>query len=206
MLDQKGFDLWADEYDKAVGLSEEDNTYPFAGYRDVLGSIYREVMAKENASVLDIGFGTGTLTTRLYEGGCKVYGQDFSERMLELAKEKMPDAKLFLGDFSEGLVEPLREQRYDFIIGTYSFHHLNDSQKIVLLKDIMNLLNPDGKIFIGDVAFETRKQMEECKTKAGDEWDDEEFYFVADEIKGFFSNVEFIPMSYCAGILVFRSV
>ena len=24
MLDQKGFDLWADEDDKAVGLSEED--------------------------------------------------------------------------------------------------------------------------------------------------------------------------------------
>ena len=31
MLDQKGFDLWADGYDKAVGLSDEEQTYPFAG-------------------------------------------------------------------------------------------------------------------------------------------------------------------------------
>ena len=44
-------------------------------------------MSKENAKVLDIGFGTGTLTTKLYENGCEVYGQDFSQRMIELAKE-----------------------------------------------------------------------------------------------------------------------
>ena len=30
MLDQKGFDLWAEGYDKFVGISEEKNTYPFA--------------------------------------------------------------------------------------------------------------------------------------------------------------------------------
>lgn len=28
MLDNKGFDLWADGYDKSVGISDEDNTYP----------------------------------------------------------------------------------------------------------------------------------------------------------------------------------
>ena len=40
VLDNKGFDLWADGYDKSVGVSEEDNTYPFAGYKKILGSIY----------------------------------------------------------------------------------------------------------------------------------------------------------------------
>lgn len=33
MLDNKGFDLWADGYDVAVGLSDESDTYPFAGYK-----------------------------------------------------------------------------------------------------------------------------------------------------------------------------
>ncbi len=32
MLDNKGFDLWADGYDKSVGISDEGNEYPFAGY------------------------------------------------------------------------------------------------------------------------------------------------------------------------------
>ena len=65
LLDKEGFDLWANEYDKAVGISDEEKTYPFAGYKEVLGIIYQEVMKKDIADVLDIGFGTGTLTTKL---------------------------------------------------------------------------------------------------------------------------------------------
>ena len=44
MLNQTGFDLWADGYDKSVGLSDEENTYPFAGYKAVLGTIYQAVI------------------------------------------------------------------------------------------------------------------------------------------------------------------
>ena len=108
MLDKKGFDLWTDGYDKTVGISDEENTYPFAGYKDVLGNIFQIIMEKQNATVLDIGFGTGTLTTKLYEHGCDIYGQDFSSRMIALAFEKMPGSHLYQGDFTEGLVEPLR--------------------------------------------------------------------------------------------------
>lgn len=94
MLNHKGFDLWADGYDKSVGLSDEANTYPFAGYKKVLAAIFQTVMQTPNASVLDIGFGTAVLTAKLYEQGCTIYGQDFSSRMIELASEKMPDAQL----------------------------------------------------------------------------------------------------------------
>ena len=54
MLDNRGFDLWADGYDKSVGLSDEENTYPFAGYKAVLGKIYQEIMKKPHAVVLDL--------------------------------------------------------------------------------------------------------------------------------------------------------
>ena len=46
MLDKNGFDLWADGYDKTVGISDEENAYSFAGYRDVLGSIFQVIMEK----------------------------------------------------------------------------------------------------------------------------------------------------------------
>ena len=69
MLDNKGFDLWADGYDKTVGVSDEENTYPFAGYREILGRIYQEILEKPGAAVLDVGFGTGTLAAKLYEKG-----------------------------------------------------------------------------------------------------------------------------------------
>ncbi len=201
MLDQRGFDLWADGYDLTVGLSDEENTYPFAGYKEVLGGIFRTVMEKPGAAVLDIGFGTGTLTAKLYENGCVIYGQDFSERMVEIAAAKMPEARLYQGDFAEGLAEELRERKYDFIVATYSLHHLTDEEKVVFLKDLRERLAKGGMILVGDVAFATREEMERCRREAGDEWDDEEVYFVADEMRKDFPELVFQPVSYCAGIL-----
>ena len=120
MLDSKGFDLWADNYDKSVGVSDEDGIYPFAGYKIILNEIYNRVLNSFAKTILDIGFGTGTLTTKLYEQGCIIYGQDFSDRMIEIAQEKMPTAKLFQGDFSNGLERHLLLNKYDAIIATYS--------------------------------------------------------------------------------------
>lgn len=201
MLDNKGFNLWADGYDKAVGISEEANTYPFAGYKSVLGGIFDEIMHKEKAAVLDIGFGTGTLTTKLYENGCDVYGQDFSQRMIELAKEKMPDANLYQGDFSKGLVSELYERKYDFILGTYSLHHLTDEKKVLFFMELLNLLDEGGKLLVGDVAFETRSELEKCKEEAGSAWDEDEIYFVIDELRKAFPELEFEQKSYCSGII-----
>ena len=202
MLNNKGFDLWADGYDKAVGISDEENTYPFAGYKKVLGFIFQTILESGNATVLDIGFGTGTLTTKLYERGCTVYGQDFSSKMIALAYEKMPNAHLYKGDFSKGLVEPLRNCRYDFIVATYSLHHLTDAQKCVFLSELRDHLKENGKIIIGDVAFETRKELEQCRLAAGDAWDDEEIYFVVEELRRDFPQLSFTRMSDCAGILM----
>ena len=151
---------------------------------------------------VDIGFGTGTLTAKLYERGCSIYGQDFSSRMIALASEKMPNAHLYQGDFSKGLVEPLRSFRYDYIVATYSLHHLTDAQKSDFLLDLRNYLKENGKIIIGDVAFETRKDLEQCKLKAGDTWDNDEIYFVVEELRKDFPDLSFTQMSDCAGVLI----
>ncbi|MBQ2861292.1 MAG: class I SAM-dependent methyltransferase, partial [Oscillospiraceae bacterium] len=72
MLGSEGFDLWADGYDKSVGLSDEDGTYPFAGYKNILNAIFNRVLGSSAKNVLDIGFGTGTLTSKLYENGAEI--------------------------------------------------------------------------------------------------------------------------------------
>lgn len=201
MLDEKGFDLWAYGYDQSVGVSDEDGTYPFAGYRQILNKIYNRVLAGKGKEVLDIGFGTGVLTAKLYEHGCSIWGQDFSERMIELAQKKMPEAKLYQGDFSEGLVKELESHRYDAIIATYSLHHLTDAQKIGLLKNLLSLLKDGGCIYIGDVAFDTRAEWEKQRKLIGEEWDDEEFYFVVDELTKTFPQLKFEQVSFCSGLL-----
>ena len=204
MLNNKGFDLWADDYDKSVGLSDEDGTYPFAGYKAILNEIYNRVLSASAKTVLDIGFGTGTLTSKLYEQGCAIYGQDFSDRMMALAQEKMPDARLFQGDFSNGLVEPLTQQEYDAIIATYSLHHLTDLQKVNFLKSLLSLLHEGGCIYIGDVAFETRAALQKCMEETGDEWDGDEIYFVYDELRAHFPSIQFKQMSDCAGLFTLQ--
>ena len=186
MLSNTGFDLWADGYDKSVGFSDENGRYPFVGYRAMMNALYQRVLAQSGRDVLDIGFGTGVLTSRLYERGCHIYGQDFSARMIELAQAKMPEAKLYQGDFSKGLVPELCVRQYDAIVATYSLHHLTDAQKIGFLRTLLPLLKQDGCIFIGDVAFRTRVKLEACRNAAGDEWDGDEIYFVYDEFRPHF--------------------
>ncbi len=153
MLDQNGFDLWADGYDKTVGLSDEENSYPFAGYKEILASA------------------------------------------------RMPNAHLFRGDFSQGLVEPLLQNSYDFIIATYSLHHLTDEGKITFIQSLTDLLERDGIILIGDVAFANRADLIRCQKEAGEEWDDDEIYFVFEELRQAFPKMKFDQVSYCAGLL-----
>jgi putative AdoMet-dependent methyltransferase len=165
MLSSKGFDLWANSYDESVNLSEESNVYPFAGYKDVLNTIYRMVRTSKSAAVLDIGFGTGVLTNKLYKDGYSVYGFDFSEKMLEIAKTKMPKATLIKHDFTYGMPDLLKGKLFDYIICTYAIHHLQDEQKLTFILELLDYLSPDGKILIGDVAFETKAEYEKCKSE-----------------------------------------
>lgn len=204
MLNSNGFDVWADGYDESVRLADENDAYPFAGYAAILKEIYGRVCASGAKAVLDIGFGTGTLAGQLYQKGCDVFGQDFSSRMIQLAQEKMPRAQLYQGDFSLGLVQELKQQRYDAIIATYALHHLTDEQKVAFLQELLPLLQDNGCIYVGDVAFATRAELEQCKAQAGDDWDASEIYFVYDELKQAFPQLQFEPVSHCAGLLTLK--
>lgn len=201
MLNDRGFDLWADGYDKSVSLSDESDTYPFAGYKNVLNRIYGRIRAGGGRRVLDVGVGTAVLAGRLYADGYDVTGIDFSARMLQIAREKMPTAHLIRYDFALGLPNELDESQFDAIICTYAIHHLTDAQKIIFIRRLMDRLAPGGRLFIGDIAFETRAELEECRADCGDEWDDDEFYIVADELRENIPAAEFEKISYCAGIL-----
>lgn len=204
MLNSNGFDEWADGYDESVRLADESDAYPFAGYATILKEIYGRVCASGAKAVLDIGFGTGTLAGQLYQQGCDVFGQDFSSRMIQLAQGKMPRAQLYQGDFSLGLVQELKQQRYDAIIATYALHHLTDEQKVAFFQELLPLLQDNGCIYVGDVAFATRAQLEQCKAQAGDDWDASEIYFVYDELKQAFPQLRFEPVSHCAGLLTLK--
>ena len=202
LLDNKGFDQWSENYDNDVEKSENNNQYPFAGYNQVLNTVYN-IISKHRGVVLDIGFGTGTLTQKLYNDGYNIYGIDFSEKMVEIAQEKMPKANLIKFNFLEGIPKELREIKFNAVISTYAIHHLTDEQKVDLILLILDQLLYDGIIVFGDVAFASVSDMIIAKEKDKDIWDDTEHYLIADQIANLLPDlkVNFMKASYCSGVL-----
>ena len=204
MLNDKGFDAWTKHYDAQVRADDDAGTYPFAGYEAVLAEVYELVRQYRAKTILDIGCGTGHLTTRLHNDGCEVYGIDFSQEMLKKAQEKMPHAHLMQYDFTFGLPPAWKNTKFDSIISTYALHHLDNKQKLALIKDLNRQLNKGGVMVLGDIAFETLHDMEMAREQAGEEWDEEEFYFIAEDVFRWFPHctIRFIKESHCAGIFI----
>ena len=200
MLNNTGFDLWANDYDKTVQLAEESNEYPFAGYKAVLGTIHQTII-RGGKRVLDLGLGTGILAKKLYDDGFSITGIDFSQAMIDIAQAKMPNARLIRHDFTAGVPESLASETFDSIVCTYAIHHLTDPQKINLLHQLRGMLAPQGCIFIGDVAFADNAELAACRAACGDHWDDDEIYPTAENLTGEFPALHFEAISHCAGII-----
>lgn len=196
-LDQKGFNEWAKNYNSSVKQSETDNKYPFAGYSLLLE--YVRYYLKEAKTALDIGIGTG----KLWNFDIELTGIDFSSEMLDIARGQVPNAKLYKHNLLEGL--PIGLGKYDAIVSTYAIHHFEDDFKVKIIIESMKHLNPGGIVLIGDVSFDSLKDLESCRLKHVDEWDDSEFYFVAEEIiEKIPYQTTYIKVSDCAGLLVIR--
>lgn len=205
VLDGAGFDLWADGYDQSVRISDEEQTYPFAGYKRVLGKVYDAVRSVDGRRVLELGFGTGILAAKLYQDGYDVTGIDFSQRMIDLAQPKMPGARLLLHDFSLGLPEEVRGMQYDAIYSTYALHHLADEDKADMLRRLFGLLAPGGVLAFGDIAFQTEEDQAAERAQAGEGWDADEMYLSWRSFSGLLP----VPAAYrqvsrCAGVFVIK--
>lgn len=202
VLDNRGFDRWAHSYDGDV--RESAGGYPFAGYEELMDRLFARICKVPGARVLDLGCGTGELAGRLTAAGCSVCGVDFSREMLAEAARRAPGAEFIQRDFSKGLPEDCPDT-FDFIVCTYAIHHLDAAQQARLLREGLYRLRPGGEIILGDVAFKTRRELELCREAAGEEWDDEENYPVAEELRRYFPALGFERVSFCAGILSLKA-
>lgn len=206
MLDQKGFDGWANKYDTELDTLINQKGYPFEGYSDVQNCIINKIKSNVTTGlkILDMGFGTGRLTKKLYDLGCDIYGFDFSEQMIDIAHKKMPNAVLVKGCFEDGLPKEFKDIKFDYIVSTWAFHHINDEMKVSLIKNLRNNLLKNGKIIIGDVSFINREARDKCKENTGESFDSEEHYIIYDEFKVRldFCDCSYKVMSPCAGVFV----
>ncbi len=205
MLDKHGFDKWAANYDESI--TPHHNTFPFDGYYDVLSAVFSLVNPKEGLRVLDVGIGTGLLSEELNKKGCIIHGVDYSEKMLEKAKIRIPDGLFETVDILKSHFGKFSNYQYDKVISSYFFHHLNLHQKTLIInRTLENNLFPDGKIIIADIGFENESDYQAGRIKHQDNWDDDEFYLCGESIVSHLQTVrikaKYKQISCCAGILV----
>ena len=71
----------------------------------------------------------------------------------------------------------------------------SDAGKVTFIQSLLPLLRESGVIYIGDVAFDTRAELEACRAQSGTRWDKDEIYFVYDELKKVFPAMTFDRLS-----------
>jgi putative AdoMet-dependent methyltransferase len=196
------FDRWAAEYDWFVeGWA---NSFPFDGYDNLLNRIVELADPQPGMKILDMGIGTGNLAERFIDKGCEVWGIDFSGKMLEEAKKKIPSVNLMQVDILADWPSELKAG-FDRIVSAYVFHHFDLETKIKVIERILNeLLRDNGRIIIGDTSYPSFADRANARKELIDMWDDTEFYWAADEIKlmswGKEAHIVYEQISSCGGV------
>lgn len=109
--------------------------------------------------VADLGCGTGTLTRLLTDLGHRVTGVDFSPAMVRLARAKVPEAVLLVGDAA---APPLADGDFDVVLSRHVLWAVPDPEETVAAW--VRLLAPGGRLVLVEGRWHTGAGLEAAET------------------------------------------
>jgi malonyl-CoA O-methyltransferase len=136
---QKEYNEWSSSYDADENLT-----------RDLDQEMTREVLANLRFnSILEIGCGTGKNTTFLSQIGKKVHAVDFSEGMIQKAKEKVhaENVKFSMMDITNRWM--FDDDSFDFIVCNLVLEHIEDISFV--FSEASRVLESKGRFFINEL-------------------------------------------------------
>jgi malonyl-CoA O-methyltransferase len=136
---QKAYNEWSQTYDTDRNLT-----------RDLDEQIMKETLAGLHFnSILEIGCGTGKNTTFLAQIGARVHALDFSEGMIEKAREKVKaeNVRFAMADLTQRW--PGEDQAYDLIVCNLVLEHIEDLTHI--FAEAFRVLEGGGKFLINEL-------------------------------------------------------
>jgi SAM-dependent methyltransferase len=134
------WDAWAEYYDLSTGRRAPE-----------LIDFYGSLIEPRTQSVLDLGCGTGTITTALADrladrgsGQARVVGLDLSEKMLRVARSRDRRVEWVEGDMRS----PSLSGEFDLVIASYHTFQslLEDDDLARALTAARSLARPDGRL------------------------------------------------------------
>lgn len=136
---QKAYNEWSETYDTDRNLT-----------RDLDEQIMKEALADLRFnSILEIGCGTGKNTAFLIQIGARVHALDFSQGMIEKAKEKVKAAnvRFEMADLTQRW--PCEDRAYDLIVCNLVLEHIEDLPFI--FSEAFRVLEQGGKFLINEL-------------------------------------------------------
>ena len=127
----------------------------FRDFKREAEQIMERLALSPDATVIDMGCGTGAFALHAAPHFRKVHAVDVSKAMLRRARKKAKKARLSNIEFHHGgfLTYEHGDEPADAISSVAVLHHLPDFWKLVGLRRMASMLKPHGKLHLFDVVF-----------------------------------------------------
>jgi demethylmenaquinone methyltransferase/2-methoxy-6-polyprenyl-1,4-benzoquinol methylase len=109
------------------------------------------IASVDSPTVLEIGCGTGALTSLLVERGARVTALDQNPEMLDQARKRLanaPDCEILERTASE--IDRLPAGSFDAVVSSFALSEMSPSERAFVLAEAAQKLRPGGRLAIAD--------------------------------------------------------
>ena len=132
----------------------------------IIGDILSKIPLAKDDVVLDVGCGTGLLTTRLARKCRHIYAVDPAGRAVARFREKCLEEKIHNIEIHEGMATdlPFADQSFNKVIMYAVLHYLENEKQIErCIRELIRVCKINGHILVGEIP--ERKAKEEFDTR-----------------------------------------
>jgi ubiquinone/menaquinone biosynthesis C-methylase UbiE len=170
------YDARAPEYDQWYLDTGQFAARERPGWPEAVRALEQAVAALPPARTLDVACGTGFLTRHL---AGEVTGLDQSERMIKIARERVPAARFVQGDAGR---LPFEDASFDRVFTGHFYGHLDEGERETFLAEVSRVA---GELVVVDSAVRpdhAREEWQERVLNDGSRFQVYKRYFDAGEL------------------------
>jgi ubiquinone/menaquinone biosynthesis C-methylase UbiE len=126
-----------DLFNTIAGVYGWFHRYQMRRFSTILDEHSHQIPLSPMRTVCDVGCGTGALCAVLHLRGLQVTGVEPAVKMLDVARNKVPDVSFITGDAVTGL--PFADNSFDLVFTSYVAHGMPPSQRLQLYQELKRI-------------------------------------------------------------------